>query len=69
MINKPPPFKGLNIRISRIIPIKGMRFINQGPTLVRPSQISGLISSAFFRLRENLNRRSMGWVFRSTRQY
>ena len=30
MINKPPPFKGLNIRIPIIIPIKGSGFINQG---------------------------------------
>ena len=33
MINKPSPFKGLNIRIPIIIPIKGRRFINQGSTL------------------------------------
>ena len=30
MINKPPPFKGLNIRIPIIIPMKGRGFINQG---------------------------------------
>ena len=30
MINKPPPFKGLPIRIPIIIPIKGRGFINQG---------------------------------------
>ena len=29
MINKPPPFKGLNIRIPIITPIKGRGFINQ----------------------------------------
>ena len=29
MINKRPPFKGLNIRISITIPIKGKGFINQ----------------------------------------
>ena len=29
MINEPPPFKGLNIRIPIMIPIKGRRFINQ----------------------------------------
>ena len=34
MINKPPPFKGLNIRIPSIIPIKGRGFINQGSALV-----------------------------------
>ena len=28
MINKPPPFKGLNIRVPIIIPIKGRVFIN-----------------------------------------
>ena len=33
MINKPTPFKGLNIRIPIIIPIKGRGFINQGSTL------------------------------------
>ena len=33
MINKPPPFKGLNIRIPTIIPIKGRGFINQGSGL------------------------------------
>ena len=30
IINNPPPFKGLNIRIPTIIPIKGKGFINQG---------------------------------------
>ena len=30
MINKPPPFKGLDIRILIIIPIKGRGFINHG---------------------------------------
>ena len=33
MINKPPPFKGLNIRIPIIMPIKGRGFINQGSGL------------------------------------
>ena len=32
MINKPPPLKGLNIRIPIIIPIKGTGFINLGST-------------------------------------
>ena len=32
MINKPPPFKGLNIRIPSIIPILGRGFINHGST-------------------------------------
>ena len=35
MINKPPPFKGANIRISIIIPIKRRGFINHGSTLIR----------------------------------
>ena len=30
MMNKPPPFEGLNLRIPGIIPIKGRGFINQG---------------------------------------
>ena len=34
MINKPPPFKGLNIRIPIIISIKGRGFIDQGSTLL-----------------------------------
>ena len=33
MINKPPPFKGLNIRIPILIPIKGRGFLNQGSGL------------------------------------
>ena len=33
MINKPRPFKVLNIRIPIIIPIKGRGFINQGSGL------------------------------------
>ena len=33
MINEPPVFKGLNIRIPIIIPIKGRGFINQGSGL------------------------------------
>ena len=33
MIYKPPPFKGLDIRIPIIIPIKGRGFINHGSTL------------------------------------
>ena len=32
MINEPPPFKGLTIRIPIIIPIQGRGFINQGST-------------------------------------
>ena len=30
MINKPPPFKGLDIRIPTILPIAGRGFMNQG---------------------------------------
>ena len=33
MINKPPPFKGLNISIPIRIPTKGRGFINQGSGL------------------------------------
>ena len=33
MINNPPPFKGLNIRLPTRIPIRGRGFINQGSTL------------------------------------
>ena len=33
MINKPPPFKGINIGIPIIIPIKGRGFINHGSGL------------------------------------
>ena len=34
MSNNPPLFKGLDIRIPIIIPIKGRRFINQGSALL-----------------------------------
>ena len=33
MINKPPPFKGLNFSIPSIIPIKGSGFFNHGSRL------------------------------------
>ena len=36
MIHKPPPFKGLNIRIPIIIPIKGREFVNHGSGLASP---------------------------------
>ena len=36
MINKPPPFKVLNIKIPIIIPIMGRGFINPGFGLHRP---------------------------------
>ena len=32
VMNKPPPFQGLNIRIHALIPIKRKGFINQGST-------------------------------------
>ena len=32
-MNKPPPFKGLNIRIPTTIPTKGREFINRGSGL------------------------------------
>ena len=35
MINKPLPFKGLDIRIPILFPIKGRGFINQGSMLSR----------------------------------
>ena len=35
MINKPLPFKGLNIRIPIIIPMKGRRLINRGFRLMQ----------------------------------
>ena len=40
MMNKPPPLKGLDIRVPTIIPIQGKGFINQGSTL--PSLTSSL---------------------------
>ena len=33
MIGEPPPWKGLNVRVPSIIPIKGRGFINQGSGL------------------------------------
>ena len=49
MINKPPPFKGLHIRVPIIIPIKGRGYINHGSTLNpypkgRPDSLSGEVS-------------------------
>ena len=44
MINKPPPFKGLNIRIPIIIPIGGRGFINQGSWLLRTDPITQIKS-------------------------
>ena len=37
MINKPPPFKGLNIRIPIIIPMKGKGLLVRGLGLRVPS--------------------------------
>ena len=34
MIDKPLPFKGLNIRIFSIVAMKGRGFMNHGPGLV-----------------------------------
>ena len=48
MIDNPPPFKGLNIRIPVIFPAKGRGFINQGFGLVQED-------------RENLH--NYGWWF------
>ena len=36
MIDKPPNFKGFNIRIPIIIPVKGRELINQGSTNPKP---------------------------------
>ena len=48
MINESPPFKGPNIRIPIIIPIKGRGLINQGSTLGVQSgiEIKGLALEA-----------------------
>ena len=40
MINNPPPFKCVNIRIPIIIPIKGRGFMNQGSGLPLESSLS-----------------------------
>ena len=37
MINKPPTFEDLNMRIPVIIPIKGRGFLNHGSGLCIPS--------------------------------
>ena len=42
MINKPPSFKDLNIRIPIIIPIKGRGFINHGSGLVATKGIDSM---------------------------
>ena len=49
MINKPPPFKDLNIRIPIMIPIKGRGFINHGsglpPVIIVESPFSLLVTN------------------------
>ena len=45
MINKPPPFTGLKIRIPIIIPIKGRGFINHGFRLMAGLLILGVCAS------------------------
>ena len=47
---KPPPLKGLNLRIPFILPIKRMGFINHGSTLgiYLLLQLKGLTCSAYF---------------------
>ena len=35
MINKPPPFNGLNARIFTVIPSKGRGFIDEGSALLK----------------------------------
>ena len=50
MINKPLPFKGLNIRILSIVPIKGRRVIGHGFTLACSSpagRVIGRVLSQF----------------------
>ena len=42
MINKLHPFKGLNIRMPIIVPIKGRGFINQGSGLGLRVPLGGL---------------------------
>ena len=44
MINKPPPLKGLDIRIPILIPVKGRGFINQGSALASAPEHAGAIS-------------------------
>ena len=43
----PPRFKGLNIWIPMIIPIKGRGFINYGPTLAYYTYYTTLVSIFF----------------------
>ena len=40
MINKPPPFEGLDIRIPILIPIKGRGFMNQGSGLTTKPKLA-----------------------------
>ena len=45
MIHKPPPLKGLSIRIRNIFPIKGRGFIHQGTGLYTLGQRNSCIST------------------------
>ena len=45
MIKKPLPFKGLNIRIRIIIPIKGRGFINHGSGLGVNRGVIGILEN------------------------
>ena len=55
MINKPPPFKGLRIRIPTITPIKGRGFIDQGSGI-------GIVQLEWF-LGSGLRLTQGGWGF------
>ena len=48
MINQPPPFKGLNIRIPILIPVKGKRFIDQGSGLIFGGGVSNILRLILF---------------------
>ena len=39
MINKPPRFKGLDIRIPTVIPVNGRGFIDQGSGLLHKKNL------------------------------
>ena len=49
LINKPPPFKGLNIGNPIIVSIKGRGLINQGSTLAKNTRSFRLTSSGMDR--------------------
>ena len=54
MINKPPPFQGLNCRIPILIPIKGRGFLNQGSRLSTSSMdtVSGSVEDVVLKMLE-----------------